>query len=75
MAGESIAAPLAKPPTSAVCPSRSAAWSVSFRTVSVVRMASAAACPPAASAESCWASFGTPDSTGSIGMGMPMRPV
>ena len=38
-------------------------------------MAVAAASPPAASALSAGASFGIPDSTGSIGIGIPISPV
>ncbi len=74
--GANIAAPLAIPPmVAARCIGNSTGCCVSLGTVSVVIIASAAASPPAASALSCAPSFGTPDSIGSMGIGMPMRPV
>ena len=76
IAGDSIAAPLAMPPMVATTPcATSTRCTVSLRTVSVVSMAVAAASPPAASALSAVASFGIPDSTGSIGIGIPISPV
>ena len=69
MLGESMAAPLAIPPTRKGPASRT----TSLRTVSVVRMASAAAVPP--SARSPAAAAGTPSSMAAIGRGMPIRPV
>ena len=69
IAGESIAAPFAIPPTVAP-PVRATA---SFASVSVVMIARAAAAPP--SGASCPHSFGMPTSSTSIGIGMPMRPV
>ena len=69
IAGDNIAAPLAMPPTVAA-PARATA---SFANVSVVMIAQAARPPP--SAASSPHSFGSPTSSASIGIGMPMRPV
>ena len=69
MFGASIAAPLAMPPTTKPSPRTS----VSLRTVSVVRIASAAWVPP--SGESAPTRGTTPCSIASIGSGMPMSPV
>ena len=76
IAGASIAAPFAIPPTRSTVPAATSASAyASLRTVSVVRIASAAAAPPAASARSCPASLGIPASIGAIGNGIPMSPV
>ena len=69
IAGESIAAPFAIPPTVAA-PARATA---SFCLVSVVIIARAARLPP--STASSPHSFGMPTSSASMGIGIPMRPV
>ena len=75
MAGDSMAAPLAIPPTVTLTPPASKEATASFRTVSVVMMASAAARPASGVAASAAAATGTPVTNGSRGIGMPMRPV
>ena len=69
MSGASMAAPLAMPPTRKPSPDTS----VSLRTVSVVMIACAALLPPSGRSDAT--RRGMPDSMGSIGSGMPMRPV
>ena len=75
IAGASIAAPLAMPPTERRAVARSASASASLRTVSVVSIAVPRRPPRAVGAQRRAHSFGMPDSTGAIGIGMPMRPV
>ncbi len=76
IAGASIAAPLAMPPTVKLVPPAGSADAIaSLRTVSVVSIASAAACPDASSDPSTAATFGMPASSAAIGNGMPIRPV
>ena len=75
MAGESIAAPLAMPPTVMVTPPTSKVAIASLATVSVVMMASAAERPASGVAARAAAAAGTPVVNGSIGMGIPIRPV
>ena len=69
MAGESIAAPFAIPPTVAA----PIVATASFGFVSVVMMARAASAPPPL--DTCAHSFGMPASIGAIGIGIPIRPV
>ena len=69
IAGESIAAPFAIPPTVAA----PIVATASFGFVSVVMIARAASAPP--SLDTCAHSFGMPASIGAIGIGIPIRPV
>ena len=72
MAGASIAAPFAMPPTRVPSPAGAVACLV---TVSVVSMAWLARRPAVSSAASAAAAAGMPASSAAMGSGMPMRPV
>src|SRR5680860_1557685 len=75
IAGASIAAPLAMPPTVYSTPSAEPVATATLRTVSVVRMASAAASALAPSGPSWATRPGMPASSGAIGNGIPISPV
>jgi hypothetical protein len=70
-----MAAPLAIPPTVTGAPATSKAVNASLATVSVVMMARAAECPASREGARAATAAGTPVENGSIGSGIPIRPV